>query len=64
MKEKGIGLDEVVLVVGGVIPPADVAYLKSLGVDAVFGPGTDTRTITSTIRAAVARKSERHASLA
>ena len=59
LKDSKVDLDEVVLVVGGVIPPADVAYLKSLGVDAVFGPGTDTRTITSTIRAAVARKSER-----
>jgi methylmalonyl-CoA mutase C-terminal domain/subunit len=64
MKEKGVGLDEVVLVVGGVIPPADVSYLKSLGVDAVFGPGTDTRTITSTILAAVEKKTARHSSLA
>ena len=64
MKERGMSLDEVVMVVGGVIPPADVAHLKSLGVDAVFGPGTDTRAITESIVAAVARKSERHASLA
>lgn len=64
LQEKGVGLDEVVLVVGGVIPPADVTYLKSLGVDAVFGPGTDTRSIVEAIVAAVARKAERHASLA
>jgi len=35
-----VGLDDVVVVVGGVIPPADHAELKAAGVSAVFGPGT------------------------
>jgi len=38
MKEKG--LNDVVLVVGGVIPPQDVPKLKEMGVDEVFLPGS------------------------
>ena len=38
MKEKGI--TDMKLVVGGVIPPEDVAELETSGVDAVFTPGT------------------------
>ncbi|MDO8673472.1 MAG: cobalamin-dependent protein, partial [Dehalococcoidia bacterium] len=53
---KESGLDNVVLVVGGIIPPKDVDHLKSLGVEAVFGPGSDTRIITQTILDAVERK--------
>lgn len=34
------GLANVKLVTGGIIPPADVSTMKSLGVDAVFTPGT------------------------
>lgn len=34
------GLDDVLVVAGGTIPDADVAKLKRLGVDQVFGPGT------------------------
>ena len=56
MKEKGVDLDRTVLVLGGIIPPEDVNYLKSLGADAVFGPGSDTRVITETIREALNRK--------
>jgi len=56
MREKGMDLNSTVLVVGGIIPPEDVTYLKSLGVDAVFGPGSDTRTIASTIKETAGRK--------
>ncbi len=56
MKENRLELDRVVLVVGGIIPPTDVKYLKSLGVDGVFGPGSDTRVIVKTITEAVYRK--------
>jgi len=38
LKEKGVS--DVILVVGGVIPPEDVPVLKEMGVQAVFGPGT------------------------
>lgn len=35
-------LDDVLVLVGGIIPEQDVSYLKSLGVGAVFLPGTST----------------------
>jgi methylmalonyl-CoA mutase len=34
------GRDDIMVVVGGVIPPADVATLRQLGAAAVFLPGT------------------------
>jgi methylmalonyl-CoA mutase len=34
------GADNVAVVVGGVVPPRDYAYLQERGVAAVFGPGT------------------------
>jgi methylmalonyl-CoA mutase len=34
------GASNVAVVVGGVIPPRDYAYLQEQGVAAVFGPGT------------------------
>jgi len=56
MKERGMELDKTVLMVGGIIPSKDVEYLKSLGVDAVFGPGSDTRVIVKTIKEALRKK--------
>ena len=32
---------DVLVVVGGVIPPSDYAFLKEAGVAAIFGPGTN-----------------------
>jgi len=37
---RAIGRDDILVVVGGVIPPQDYQYLFDLGVAAVFGPGT------------------------
>ena len=37
---KDAGLDDVLVVAGGTIPDADIARLKDMGVDEVFGPGT------------------------
>ena len=56
MQEKGMELGETVLAVGGIIPYQDIDYLKSLGVDAVFGPGSDTRVIVKTIKEALQKK--------
>ncbi|MCZ7648170.1 MAG: cobalamin B12-binding domain-containing protein [Planctomycetota bacterium] len=39
------GMGDVLVFGGGIIPPQDEQELKKLGVGAVFGPGTDTRTI-------------------
>ncbi|GIX30669.1 MAG: methylmalonyl-CoA mutase [Porticoccaceae bacterium] len=35
------GADDILVVVGGVIPPKDYAALKQVGVAAIFGPGTN-----------------------
>ena len=47
----GAGLDDVLIVAGGIIPAQDVAALKRVGVHGVFGPGSDTRDIVAFIRA-------------
>ncbi|MDT7876538.1 MAG: cobalamin B12-binding domain-containing protein [Sulfolobaceae archaeon] len=54
MREKG--LNDVVLVVGGVIPPQDVPKLKEMGVDEVFLPGSSLKEITEKITKAVETK--------
>ena len=43
LKEKG--LDDVLVVGGGIIPDEDVPALKDSGVAAIFGPGTKTEDI-------------------
>jgi methylmalonyl-CoA mutase C-terminal domain/subunit len=53
---KSKGMSDVVLVVGGVIPPMDVSLLKSAGAEAVFPPGSDIVEITNTIRDLVKKK--------
>ncbi|MCX6030815.1 MAG: cobalamin B12-binding domain-containing protein [Chloroflexi bacterium] len=47
------GMDDVVVLVGGIIPDEDVAPLKALGVRGVFGPGTSTGDIVSFIRQSI-----------
>jgi len=37
---RAMGANEVAVVVGGVIPPKDYAFLREQGAAAVFGPGT------------------------
>jgi methylmalonyl-CoA mutase C-terminal domain/subunit len=48
LKEKG--LDDVLVVGGGIIPLEDVDGLKNAGVKAIFGPGTDTNDIVTFIK--------------
>jgi len=38
---KAKGADDILVVVGGVIPPQDYEFLRNTGVAAVFGPGTN-----------------------
>jgi len=47
------GADDVLVVVGGTIPPDDAEELKSKGVAAVFGPGATTGDIVDFLREAV-----------
>jgi methylmalonyl-CoA mutase C-terminal domain/subunit len=44
------GMDDVVVLVGGIIPDEDVAPLREMGVRGVFGPGTNTAYIAEFIR--------------
>jgi methylmalonyl-CoA mutase C-terminal domain/subunit len=48
------GADDVLVVVGGTIPPDDADELKGAGVAAVFGPGATTAEIVDFVRGAVA----------
>ena len=53
---KEAGVDDVVVTGGGIIPAEDMAELMKMGVDRLFGPGSDTREIASYIAEAVAAK--------
>jgi methylmalonyl-CoA mutase C-terminal domain/subunit len=44
------GLDDVLIVAGGIIPDEDVPQLTEIGVHAVFGPGSSTQDIVDFIR--------------
>lgn len=49
----GQDMDDVVVLVGGIVPDDDVAPLKQLGVKGVFGPGTSTGDIVAFIQHSV-----------
>ncbi len=53
------GTDDVLVLVGGIIPDEDAALLKNLGVAEVFGPGTDTDEIVRFTRANLRRQLEK-----
>jgi methylmalonyl-CoA mutase C-terminal domain/subunit len=44
------GVDDVLVVVGGIVPPEDVEALRGMGVAGVFGPGTAMAEIVEFIR--------------
>jgi methylmalonyl-CoA mutase C-terminal domain/subunit len=54
MKQKGLG--DVLLVGGGIIPEEDYDFLKSSGMNAIFGPGTPTTVIVDFIRENVRKR--------
>ena len=49
LKEQGI--DDILVVFGGVIPERDIAPMKEMGVREVFGPGTSADAVIEFIRA-------------
>ena len=49
-------MEDMVVIVGGIIPDDDVPELKEMGVTEVFGPGALTDNIVSTIREAVGER--------
>jgi methylmalonyl-CoA mutase C-terminal domain/subunit len=44
------GLDDVLVVAGGIIPDEDMPALREMGIKGVFGPGTPTDTIVDFVR--------------
>jgi methylmalonyl-CoA mutase C-terminal domain/subunit len=51
MKKRG--LDDVILLAGGIIPQEDIPALEKLGFRAIFGPGASTEDIVAWVRANV-----------
>ena len=49
-QEKGFDLDDLLILVGGIIPKEDIAILKDMGVSATFGPGTSIQEISNYIK--------------
>lgn len=54
LKDKG--MDDVIVVAGGIIPDEDIPALEKLGIKAVFGPGTRTSGIIERITSLVAER--------
>jgi methylmalonyl-CoA mutase, C-terminal domain len=50
------GLDNVLVMAGGIIPEEDHAALRQIGIEGIFGPGTPTDQIAEYISKAVAAK--------
>jgi len=44
------GMDDALVLVGGIIPDEDVPALKAAGIRGIFGPGTNTQDIVAFIR--------------
>lgn len=57
---KAMGAGDIVVVCGGVIPPQDYPFLKEVGVEAIFGPGTRITSAALEVLSAVERRSQRH----
>lgn len=56
MKEKG--LDDVIVIAGGIIPPEDVPALKKIGIREIFGPGASLEKIVNYIKGCVEKGRE------
>jgi methylmalonyl-CoA mutase C-terminal domain/subunit len=50
------GMRDVIVLVGGIIPEADIPGLKQVGIAEVFLPGTPTQEIVNFIRARISQK--------
>lgn len=57
---KGRGLDDRLVLAGGIIPEDDILPLKEMGVGEVFGPGTSTTDIIDYIRSHQGESSNRN----
>ncbi len=50
------GMESVLLLAGGIIPEEDIAPLRELGIQGIFGPGTRTDDIVDFVRKSMAGK--------
>ncbi|MBI2866174.1 MAG: cobalamin B12-binding domain-containing protein [Chloroflexi bacterium] len=50
------GLKDLVIVVGGIIPEEDLAALRDMGIEGIFGPGANTQDIAKFVQEAVAAR--------
>ncbi|MBA2254827.1 MAG: cobalamin B12-binding domain-containing protein [Chloroflexi bacterium] len=57
-KLRAEGLDDVLVLAGGIIPDADIAALQEVGVASVFGPGTTIGEVAEFIRTNVKSRPE------
>jgi len=57
LREKG--MDDVIVVGGGIIPPEDMPALQAMGVKRVYGPGTSLEQIVQSIEQAVVQARDR-----
>lgn len=57
-KLREYGLKDVKVFIGGIIPEPDIPNLLGLGVYAVYGPGTDTKTVAADIQQALSHQNE------
>ena len=55
LKERGV--DNILCVVGGIIPQADRPMLKQAGVSEIFGPGSNLQEMTDYIKEAIQKSS-------
>jgi methylmalonyl-CoA mutase C-terminal domain/subunit len=55
LREKG--MQDVTVLIGGIIPEADIPGLKQIGIAEIFLPGTSTQTIVNFIRNRVSAES-------
>jgi methylmalonyl-CoA mutase C-terminal domain/subunit len=53
------GMDDVILMGGGIIPDDDKGNLEKLGVKGLFGPGASTKEIVEFIKSEVGKQSQR-----
>ena len=56
---KGEGADDVLVLVGGIVPETDIPELKKMGVAEVFGPGSPLNAIAQWLREALDAREER-----
>ena len=55
---KANGLDDVKLILGGIIPDEDIPALKEMGVNGIFGPGASMEKIVEHVRKVTGERAE------